>query len=57
MAGKKGAKREVQVTAVIDMDLKKRLWKRLVDDEITYREWLVARMKDYLAGKEKNENV
>jgi hypothetical protein len=57
MEERKSGKKEVQVTALIDMELKKKLWKSLIDDEITYREWLVGRMKDYLERKEKNENV
>jgi len=56
--GKNREKRDVQVTAFVPLSLKKELWKVLIDEGVTYREWLTEQMKHYMKVKgRRNENV
>ncbi len=43
----------VQLTAVIDRELKKELFKALIDEGITYREWLEKEILSYLKRRGK----
>jgi hypothetical protein len=53
--GRKEKRDEVQVTAFIPLSLKKNLWKLLIDEGLTYREWLTGRIREYIVGKERHE--
>lgn len=56
MAGKRGRKprtggKTVPLAAHISIELKKRLFKELVDEQITYNAWLVRALEIYLAER------
>ena len=44
--------KEAQLMAKIDPELAKRLKKALIDDDLTFRAWLIARIEEYLKQKE-----
>ncbi len=55
---KKREEREVQITAFVPLFLKKELWKILIDEGVTYREWLTGQIKHYIKREGRSdENV
>ncbi len=46
-----------RILAEIDTNLVKSLKKRLIDDDLTYREWLDQRIREYLADKPQQEGT
>ena len=46
-----------QILAEIDTNLVKALKKRLIDDDLTYREWLDRQIRKYLADKPQQEDT
>lgn len=44
---------QAQLLAKLDRELVKRFRKRLIDDEVAYREWLEQRIREYLKGSAK----
>ena len=41
---------EAQMLAKVDVDLAKALKKRLIDDDLTFKAWLIARIKEYIGN-------
>jgi hypothetical protein len=50
--GGEGMQKEIRVNAVIDPELKKRLYRVLLEDDLTFSAWLRRQIDQYLAGKE-----
>ena len=44
--------KEIRVNAVIDPDLKKRLYRALLEDDLTFSGWLRRQIDGYLRAKE-----
>jgi hypothetical protein len=44
--------KEIRVNAVLDPILKKRLYRVLLEDDLTFSEWLRRQINAYLADKE-----
>lgn len=44
--------KEIRVNAVLDPALKKRLYRVLLEEELTFSGWLRAQIDQYLAAKE-----
>jgi len=44
--------KEIRVNAVLDPIIKKRLYRVLLEDDLTFSEWLRRQINDYLADKE-----
>jgi hypothetical protein len=50
--GGEGMQKEIRVNAVIDPELKKRLYRVLLEDDLTFSAWLRRQIDQYLAAKE-----
>jgi hypothetical protein len=44
--------KEIRLNAVVDPDLKKRLYRVLLEEDLTFSEWLRRQIDGYLAEKE-----
>ncbi len=51
MKGKKKKPERTQIVTTIDPELKKELFKALIDDDMTFREWVEKNAEAYLKRK------
>ncbi len=55
MKGKKRKRERTQIVTQIDPELKKELFKALIDDDMSFREWVERNARAYLKRKEKKK--
>ncbi|NIO21086.1 MAG: hypothetical protein GTN76_10190 [Candidatus Aenigmarchaeota archaeon] len=55
MKGKKSEKEQVQIVTRMEIELKKELFKALIDDDMSFREWVERNARTYLKRKERKK--
>jgi hypothetical protein len=50
--GDQGMAKETRVNAIIDPELKKRLYRVLLEEDKKFTDWLMVQIRDYLEKKE-----